>query len=314
MKSNIKCSEIVLRDTGQMCNLTEVIIRSNDTLESLLAKIETAAILGTLQATRTNFRYLRKKWKDNCEEERLLGVSLTGIADHRVMNGSEGNEELERWLEALRDRAVLVNKDWAKRLGINQATAITAVKPSGTVSQLTDTASGIHPRYAPYYTRTVRADVKDPLAQLMIDRGVPNEPDVMKPDSTVIFSFPVKAPNYSVFRDDRNAIEQMELWKTYQLFYCEHKPSITVYVKDHEWLDVAAWVYENFDIISGISFLPHSNHSYKQAPYQEISEEQYLEDVKNVVTIDWGELSEYELTDQTTSMKELACSGGSCEI
>lgn len=308
------CSEIVLRDSGQMCNLSEVIIREGDTLEDLSNKIEIATILGTLQSTRTNFRYLRKKWKDNCEEERLLGVSLTGIMDHPVMNGSEGFDTLSMWLETLKLVAQDVNDDWANLLNINPASAITAVKPSGTVSQLTDTASGIHPRYSQYYTRTVRADVKDPLAQLMIDQGVPNEPDVMKPDNTVIFSFPVKAHTESVFRDDRSALEQMEMWKAYQLYYCEHKPSVTIYVKDHEWLAVAAWVYENFDIISGISFLPHSNHSYKQAPYQEITEEQYLKDLKEVVTVDWDRLNEYEKTDRTTAMKEFACTGGSCEI
>lgn len=316
------CSEIILRDSGQMCNLSEVIIRPDDTLEKILDKIEVATIIGSLQSTRTNFRYLRKQWQKNCEEERLLGVSLTGIMDHPVLNGAEPyhykgallSNPIEDWLTAMKEKAVETNKIWSERLGINQATAITAVKPSGTVSQLTDTASGIHPRYAPFYIRTVRADVKDPLAQLMIDKGVPNEPDVMKPDSTVIFSFPVKAPKHSVFRDDRTALEQLELWKIYQLFYCEHKPSITVYVKEDEWIKVAAWVYENFEIISGISFLPHSNHSYKQAPYQEITEEVYEELLKEVVEIDWDELSEYELTDQTTSAKELACAGGMCEL
>ena len=308
------CSEIVLRDTGEFCNLSEVVIRPEDTLNDLKNKVKLATIIGTLQSTRTDFRYLRKQWQDNCEEERLLGVSFTGIMDHPVMNGSAGDEELKLWLEELQEIAVDVNYEWADRLGVNQAAAITCVKPSGTVSQLVDAASGIHPRYAPYYIRTVRADVKDPLAQLMIDKGVPNEPDVMKPDSTVIFSFPVKAPDGSVFRDDRTAIEQMELWKLYQLHWCEHKPSITVYVKEHEWLAVAAWVYENFDIISGISFLPHSNHSYRQAPYQEINKDQYEEALKSVVVLDWEELSVYEKTDQITNTKELACTAGACEL
>ena len=317
-------SEIVLRDTGQFCNLTEVIVRPEDTLEDLLEKIEIASIMGTFQATLTDFRYLRQQWKTNCDEEALLGVSLTGIMDHPVLNCSRFNlltheaegtsVETISWLNQMRDRVVGVNKKWSEILGINQSAATTAVKPSGTVSQLTDTASGIHPRYAPYYTRTVRADVKDPLAKLMMDIGVPNEPDVTKPDSTVIFSFPVKAPECSVFRDDRTAIEQLELWKLYQLHYCDHKPSITVYVKEHEWIAVASWVYENFDIVSGVSFLPHSDHSYRQAPYQEITKEQYEEDIKKVKHPNWTELSRYEIEDQTTNMKEYACTGGMCEI
>jgi len=308
------CSEIVLRDSGQFCNLSEVVIRPNDTLETLSNKIEIATIIGTLQSSLTNFRYLRKVWRNNCEEERLLGVSLTGIMDHPVMNGSEGNDKLISWLEQLKAVSQDVNDELSALLGINPSTAINAVKPSGTVSQLVDTASGIHPRYSPYYIRTVRADNKDPLAILMMDKGVPFEPDITKPNTTVIFSFPIKSPEGSVFRDDRTAIDQLELWKVYQLHYCEHKPSITIYVKENEWLEVASWVYNNFDILSGVSFLPHSNHNYKQAPYQEIEEEEYYKELENVVNINWDDLSEYEKTDQTTSMKEYACTGNSCEL
>jgi len=312
------CVEIVLRDTGQMCNLTEVIVRPNDTLDTLKEKVRLATILGTFQATLTDFRYLRNVWKQNCEEERLLGVSLTGIMDHPVLNGENyinySDKEVITWLEEMKQVSLDINAEWSEKLGIKPATAITAVKPSGTVSQLTDTASGIHPRYSKYYTRTVRGDNKDPLTKLMKDNGVPNEPDLVNPEKTTIFSFPIKAPESSVFRDDRTAIEQLELWKIYQLHWCEHKPSITVYVKENEWVSVAAWIYENFDIVSGVSFLPHSNHSYKQAPYQEIDEEQYLLDLQKVVHPNWDDLSKYELEDQTTAMHEYACTGNSCEI
>lgn len=307
------CSEIILRSKS-FCNLTEIVIRPEDTLESLMDKMELATILGTFQSTLTKFRYLSSVWKKNCEEERLLGVSLTGIMDNSVMNGSEGQEKLKEWLTTLKNHAIKVNQVWADKLGINPATAITCVKPSGTVSQLVDSASGIHPRYAPYYIRTVRADKKDPLAQLMIDKGFPVEDDLMKPETGLIFSFPVESPKGSVFRDDRSAIEQLELWKTYQEFYCEHKPSITVYVKEHEWLKVASWVYDNFDMISGVAFLPHSDHSGLQAPYQECDEETFNTLLKDMpFDIDWEELTEYEKTDTTEGMKEFACTGTSCE-
>lgn len=235
------------------------------------------------------------------------------------MNGSVvygDDDELEQWLETLKQHAIDTNQLWAERLGINPATAVTCVKPSGTVSQLVDSASGIHPRYAPYYIRTIRADQKDPLAIMMKDIGVPCEKDAMKPDSGYVFSFPVKAPDDAIFRDDRSAIQQLELWKTYQLHWCEHKPSITVYVKEHEWLDVGAWVYENFDIVSGVSFLPHSNHIYVQAPYQEISEQEYyvLKEQMDKLDIDWTKLSEYEKVDTTEGLREYACSAGACEI
>lgn len=324
------CSEIVLRPTGQFCNLSEVVVRADDTFDTLQQKVEVAAILGTLQATLTDFRYLSKEWKKNTAEEALLGVSLTGIMDHPVLNGSEepfydstwnnngfcDYKSLDAILQVLKQHAIDTNKLWAERLGINAATAVTCVKPSGTVSQLVDSASGIHPRYSPYYIRTVRADQKDPLAIMMKDIGVPCERDVMKPDSGYVFSFPVKAPDNAVYRDDRSAIEQLELWKTYQLNWCEHKPSITVYVKEHEWLDVGAWVYENFDIVSGVSFLPHSDHTYAQAPYQEISEQEYyiLKEQMDKLDIDWTKLSEYEKVDTTEGLREYACSAGACEI
>lgn len=313
------CSEIVLRHTGQFCNLTEVVVRADDTYEDLLGKIEMAAILGTLQASLTDFRYLSASWRRNTQEEALLGVSLTGIMDHPMLNGTFKFEEfdhLKGWLQEFKQHAIDTNQTWAKLLGINPATAVTCVKPSGTVSQLVDSASGIHPRYSPYYIRTVRGDQKDPVSQFLKDAGVHCEPDVTKPNDTYVFSFPMKAPESAVFRDDRTAIEQLELWKTYQLYWCEHKPSITVYVKEHEWLEVGAWVYENFDIISGISFLPHSDHVYRQAPYQEISEAEYntwIEKYKDI-SINWEKLSDYEKEDQTIGMKEYACTGGACEI
>jgi ribonucleoside-triphosphate reductase len=307
------CSEIVLR-SAQFCNLSEVIIRPYDTLETLKEKVRKAAILGTLQATLTNFRYLSAEWKRNTEEEALLGVSMTGIMDHPILNGNNDPVLLEDWLQELKNTAVETNKRWATKLGINQASAVTAIKPSGTTSQLMDSASGIHPRYAPYYIRTVRADKKDPVSHVMVEAGVPHEDDVMRPQSTYVFSFPIKAPEGAVFRDDRSAIEQLNLWKSYQLNFCEHKPSITVYVKEHEWMEVGAWVWENFDILSGVSFLPHSDHTYKQAPYQEITAEQYHELLSQMPTIDWGRLSFFEKEDQTENTKELACTAGMCEI
>jgi ribonucleoside-diphosphate reductase alpha chain len=304
------CSEIVLR-SKQLCNLTEVVIRPGDTLDDLRDKVEVATILGTLQSTLTNFKYVSRKWRENCEEERLLGVSLTGIMDHDELS----DKHASLWiLKRMKQRAIETNKEWSKLLGINPSTAITCVKPSGTVSQLVDSASGIHPRYAPYYIRTVRADIKDPLATMMRDAGVPCEPDVSRPDSTIVFSFPMRAPDGGVFRDDRTAIEQLELWKTYQLHWCEHKPSITVYVKESEWMEVGSWVWENFDILSGVSFLPHSDHTYQQAPYQEISKEEYERLSASMPLIDWDKLSEYETDDQTTGQQQLACVAGVCEM
>lgn len=308
------CSEIILRSKS-FCNLTEIIVRADDTLDTLMQKMELAVILGTFQSTLTKFRYLSSAWKKNCDEERLLGVSLTGIMDNAIMNGSQGMDVLKDWLTQLKEHAIKVNKVWADKLGINPAAAITCVKPSGTVSQLVDSASGIHPRYSPYYIRTVRSDNKDPLAKLMIDKGFPVEDDLMKPGTGLIFSFPVKSPEGSVFRDDRTALEQLELWKVYQEFYCEHKPSITVYVREYEWLQVASWVYDNFDMVSGISFLPHSDHIIPQSPYQECTKEEYLEMVAKMPSdINWEELAQYEKVDTTEGMKEFACTGTSCEF
>ena len=307
------CSEIILR-SKQFCNLSEIVVRADDTMDSLRRKARLATILGTIQATLTDFRYLSKIWQTNTEEERLLGVSLTGIMDHEILsNRQEG--EVEGWLKELKNECIKTNKEWAKILGIPSSTAITCVKPSGTVSQLVNSASGIHPRYSPYYIRTVRGDNKDPLTKFLIDQGVPAEPDVMSPNQTTVFSFPVKSPENSVFRNDRSAIEQLELWKIYQEHWCEHKPSITVYYRDNEFLDVGAWVYKNFDSISGVSFLPHSDHSYRQAPYQEITKEKYEEALaKMPKDIDWSKLSDYEKEDTTTSAKELACTALGCEL
>ena len=309
------CSEIVLRNK-QFCNLSEVVVRPDDTEETLKEKVEIATIFGTLQSTLSDFRYLTKQWKDNTEEERLLGVSLTGIMDNFILSGGAFNEAvLKSMLVNLKDHAIETNKKWAELLGVNQSTAITCVKPSGTVSQLVDSASGIHPRYSPYYLRTVRADKKDPLCDMMIDKGFHAEDDVMKPNDTKVIYFPMKSPVESVMRDAKSAIEQLEIWKTYQLYWCEHKPSITVYVKEEEWLQVGAWVYENFDVMSGVSFLPHSDHSYKQAPYQEVDKKTYQEWVaKTPRNINWMDLTQYEKEDTTTSSKELACTAGACEI
>lgn len=309
------CSEIVLRNK-QFCNLSEVVVRPDDTEKTLKEKVEIATIFGTLQSTLSDFRYLTKQWKDNTEEERLLGVSLTGIMDNFILSGGAFNEAvLKSMLVNLKNHAIETNKKWAELLGVNQSTAITCVKPSGTVSQLVDSASGIHPRYSPYYLRTVRADKKDPLCDMMIDKGFHAEDDVMKPNDTKVIYFPMKSPVESVMRDAKSAIEQLEIWKLYQLYWCEHKPSITVYVKEEEWLQVGAWVYENFDVMSGVSFLPHSDHSYKQAPYQEVDKKTYQEWVaKTPRNINWMDLTQYEKEDTTTSSKELACTAGACEI
>jgi ribonucleoside-diphosphate reductase alpha chain len=306
------CSEIILRDR-EFCNLTEVVVRADDTEETLEEKVKLATILGTFQSTLTNFRYLNRKWGENCEEERLLGVSMTGIMDNVLTNGKK--KGLEDLLDKLRQVAIDTNKYWAKQLGIPQSAAITCVKPSGTVSQLVDSASGIHARHAPYYVRTVRADKKDPLAKMMFDAGFPVEDDVTKPEHTWVFSFPVKGPTRGIYRKDINAIDQLNLWKVYQDHWCEHKPSITVSVKEEEWMDVGAWVYQNFNQMSGVSFLPMSDHSYRQAPYQDISVLQYNELVKKMPkNVDWSKLKEYESTDRTAGSQELACSADGCEI
>jgi ribonucleoside-triphosphate reductase (thioredoxin) len=306
------CSEIILRPY-QFCNLTEVVVRATDSIETLEQKVKLATILGTIQSTYTNFPYLRKKWKDNTEEERLLGVSLTGIMDNPLMTSK--NWALDKTLEHLRNIAIATNADWADRLGIPRSAAITCVKPSGTVSQLVDSASGIHARHSDYYIRTVRGDNKDPLTQFMKDMGVPAEPCVMKPENTTVFSFPQKSPNGAVTRNDMTAIEQLETWLTYQRNWCEHKPSVTVSVRDEEWMEVGAFVYKYFDEMSGVSFLPHSDHTYQQAPYQDATKDEY-EALLAVMPakIDWSRLSEYETEDQTKSSQTFACSGETCEI
>jgi ribonucleoside-triphosphate reductase len=306
------CAEILLRNRG-FCNLSEVVVRAEDTKDTLLKKVEFATILGTIQSTLTNFRYLTKDWQKNAEEERLLGVSLTGILDNTFM--STPSDELKEFLVELRDRAVQVNRKWAKMLNIPESAAITCVKPSGTVSQLVDSASGIHPRHSNHYIRTVRSDNKDPLCVLMKNMGFPNEPDVTKPEHTTVFSFPVESPSGAKFRDSMTAIQHLELWLFYKKFWAEHTVSITISVKENEWLDVAAYVYKHFDHISGISFLPFSDHVYKQAPYQDCTNEQFQElSSKMPRDVDWTKLSVYEKEDTTTSSKELACSAGHCEM
>ena len=306
------CSEIILR-SNQLCNLSEIVVRENDTLATLKKKCRIAAIIGTLQATLTDFRYVRNIWKRNTEEEALLGVSMTGIMDHKIL-GDDSSSVLHRWLEEVRDVAIDVNKEWAEKLGINQSTAITAVKPSGTVSQLVDSASGIHPRFSSHYLRRVRSDKKDPLAVFMQDKGFPVEQCVAS-DATSIFSFPVKAPEASATVKQVGALQQLRLWKAFQNHWCEHKPSITVYYTDSEFLQVAQWIWDNFDICSGISLLPVSDHVYQQAPYENITPEMYKEALDNMpANIDWEDLRAFETEDNTTGSQELACVGGACEI
>ena len=306
------CSEIILRPS-QFCNLTECVVRATDTLDTLSEKVRLATILGTIQSTFTKFPYLRKQWTDNTAEERLLGVSLTGIMDNPLMTLK--NKGLDKTLAHLKEVAVATNAEWADRLGIPVAAAISCVKPSGTVSQLVDSASGIHARHSPYYIRTVRGDNKDPLTQFMKDQGIPNEPDVFKPDQTTVFSFPQKAPQGAVCTADMTAIEQLEMWLMYQRNWCEHKPSVTINVKSEEWLEVGAFVYKHFDEMSGVSFLPFNEHTYQQAPYQDCGKSDY-DMLKSVMPkrIDWSKLSEYESEDNTSGSQTLACSGDSCEI
>ena len=305
------CSEIILRP-NQFCNLTEVVCRSTDTMTTLVKKVKLATILGTIQSTFTNFGYLRKRWQNNTEEERLLGVSLTGIMDCVELNTIDG---LAPRLELLKKHAVDTNKALADKLGIPQSTAITCVKPSGTVSQLVDSASGIHARHNPYYIRTVRGDNKDPLTEFMKASGIPNEPDFMKPEHTTVFSFPMMSPKGSVCRTDMTAIQQLEIWKCYAQHWCEHKPSVTISVKEEEWIPVGAWCWENFEYLSGVSFLPFSDHTYQQAPYQDIDEKTYKKLVKAMPTnIDWNKLQDFEKEDNTKGSQELACTAGVCEL
>ena len=306
------CSEIILRP-NQFCNLTEVVVRAEDTLASLDRKIRLATILGTFQSTLTDFKYLRKIWKDNTEEERLLGVSLTGILDNKLLAG-RSHISIESNLRELRHTAVKTNLDYSKLLGINQSTAITCVKPSGTVSQLVDSASGIHARYAPYYIRRVRGDATDPLTRFLQDAGVPNEVDVTNP-KVIVFDFPIKAPTGAVVTSNMTALKQLELWLAYQRNWCEHKPSITVTVDEHEWMEVGSWVYKHFDEVSGISFLPKSDHTYRQAPYESINKEEYEMLVKNSPkNIDWSMLTTYEMEDNTAGSQTYACTADSCEV
>lgn len=321
------CAEILLRPNS-FCNLSECVVRATDTYETLANKVRLAAILGTIQSTYTHFPYLRKIWKDNTEEERLLGVSLTGIMDNLALSGAMNkdagisydfcnNEDctLKDILEGLKDVAITTNADWSKRLGIPASAAITCVKPSGTVSQLVDSASGIHARHSAYYIRTVRGDNKDPLTQFMKDQGIPNEPDVTKPESTTVFSFPQKSPEGAITRNDMTAIEQLELWLIYQRHWCEHKPSVTITVREHEWMEVGAWVYKYFDEVSGVSFLPHSDHTYQQAPYQDCSKEEYERMLEIMPDrIDWSKLSDYETEDTSKGISSFACVGGACEL
>ena len=305
------CSEIILRP-NQFCNLTEVVCRPSDTKETLMDKIKAATILGTIQSTLTNFKYLRKIWTKNTEEERLLGVSLTGILDCPLL--TEENPNLEELLNDLREYAVEVNREYADLLGINPSASITCVKPSGTVSQLVDSASGIHARHSPHYIRTVRSDIKDPLTTFMINSGFPNEVDLGN-SQNVIFSFPVAAPENAICRTDKTALQQLRFWKIYATTWCEHKPSITVSIKEHEWLEVGAWLYKNWSYLSGIAFLPFDDHVYQQAPYTDINQQQYKEMLMTMPTdIDWTGLATYEKEDNTIASQELACVGGVCEI
>ena len=306
------CSEIILRP-NQFCNLSEVVIRATDNFEDIARKVSVATILGTIQSTYIHFPYLRKVWTTNTAAERLLGVSLTGIMDNPLMTTT--NEGLDETLRELKDVAVATNADWSERLGVPAATAISCVKPSGTVSQLVDSASGIHARHSPYYIRTVRGDNKDPLTQFMIDQGIPSEADVMKPDQTTVFSFPMKSPEGAVHTADMSALQQLEMWLMYQRHWCEHKPSVTINVKADEWFEVGAFVYKHFDEMSGVSFLPFNEHTYQQAPYQDVDVTKY----RNLLSlmpkaIDWTQLSSYEQTDNTSGMQTMACTGDVCEM
>lgn len=302
------CGEIILRSSG-FCNLTEVVVRSTDGLADLQRKVRLATILGTFQSTLTDFKYIRKIWQRNAEEERLLGVSLTGILDNHMLQQTKIKHELHQ----LKNEAITTNETWAKKLDIPVSASITTIKPSGTVSQLVDSASGIHPRHSDYYIRTVRADVKDPLAQFLQTKGVPNEVDVMN-DSNLVFSFPQKSPDGSVLRKQWTAVEQLEHYLVFKKYWCEHNPSITVYVREHEWMEVGAWVYKNFDDVGGVSFLPFNDHVYQQAPYQDCTKEEYEKALASFPHFEWVEFDQYEEDDATINMHELACVNGACEL
>ena len=310
VKSNIKGSEIAL-ESQEFCNLSEVIARSTDTIETLKEKVRLATILGCLQSTLTNFKNLRPEWKQKCEEERLLGVSITGVFDCPILYELP---TLDTVLGSLKQVAIDTAKEWSERLGINMPMAICCIKPSGTVSLLCDTASGLHARHNPYYIRTVRGDNKDPLTQLMKHCNVPNEPCISNPENTTVFSFAIKSPDNAICRNDLTALQQLELWKTYQLYWCEHKPSCTIYVKEHEWLEVGAWVYKNWNWVSGISFLPYAGGVYQLPPYEEIDEETYNRLVEQMPDIDFAKLAAYESGDNTEGAKSYACTAGGCEL
>jgi ribonucleoside-diphosphate reductase alpha chain len=307
------CAEIFLRPSG-FCNLSTSVARPEDTLEDLKRKVRMATILGTYQSTLTNFRYLRQVWKKNAEEERLLGVSFVGIMDHPVLSGQEGIAKMREWLRELKAVAIETNKEWAATLGITQSVAITCVKPEGTVSQLVDASSGIHARYSQYYIRTVRNDKMDPLGVFLKEQGVPAEDDVMKPEKTWVFSFPQKSPDHAVLAPDLTAIEQLEHYRAWYEEWAEHTVSITVYVREHEWMEVGAWVYKNFDEVGGISFLPYSDHSYRQAPYQPISHDEYNLSVMDMPKIDWTKFDVNEHEDKTEGAQQYSCSAGVCEL
>ena len=308
------CSEIILRPQ-QFCNLTEVVVRPDDTLETLSIKVRAATVLGTMQSALTNFTYLDDTWKQNCEEERLLGVSFTGVYDNKLMSGQLGIPILEDTLSKLKEEAQRTNLLWADRLGINPSKSITCCKPSGTTSCVAGTSSGIHPRYSEYYIRRVRVDTKDPICQLMIDRGIPHEKCHTRPESTVVFSFPMESPSDSIIQIDLNPIDHLNLWLTYQKHWCDHKPSITISYSDDTFLSVGQWVWENWDYVSGISFLPYSGHVYDQAPFEPITKGTYIQMLDSLPTnVDWSLLSEYEKEDRTTNTQTLACTGGSCEV
>lgn len=308
------CAEILLR-SKELCNLTEVVVRATDTEEDLIRKVRVATLLGTIQSTLTNFKYLRKIWRENCEEERLLGVSLTGQFGHTLLNGSEGLDKLASTLDKMRVSAIEVNAEYAAKMKINPSVAITTAKPSGTVSQLTESSSGMHPWHSEFYIRTVRADNKDPLTEFMKEVGIPHEPDVMKPEHTTVFSFPQKAPEGAVTRNDVTAISHLNVWRVYKQHWTEHNPSVTINVREGEWIEVANWVYENWSDVGGISFLPYSEHTYKQAPYQDCTEaDYYLAKARMPESINWSLLSTYEFEDTTTGSQTLSCSAGNCEV